>query len=74
MKSMNSDLFCSLFLVPIAAVSRSGGAMSGLGLVPSGLACAAAQVPWPASLWVPACVLCLLCCTLSSLPDDLKSI
>ena len=55
-----------LFLVHSAAVSWSGGAMSGLGLVPAGLACAAAWVPWPASLWVPAGVLFLLCCTLSS--------
>ena len=38
---LNSDLYCSLFLVPIAVMSWSGGAMSGLGLVPTGLTCAA---------------------------------
>ena len=58
----------------IAAVSWSGGAMSGLGLVPTGLTFAAAWVPWPASLWVPAGVLWLLLCTLSSLPDSLKQV
>ena len=41
--------------------------MSGLGLVPTGLTCTAAWLHWPASLCVPAGVLYLLCCTLSSL-------
>ena len=62
-----------LNFVCIAAVSWSGGAMSGLGLVPAGLTCAAAWLRWPASLWVPAGVLYLLCCTLSC-PAALKSI